>query len=151
MILIAPWSWRQIYIITPIISPGIWSGFHSQHKLFVCLILFCFSDENGTFSDFSEIAEKYHAWTNTTKVNIKPVVFCQALGFSYVLSSASLQLCCCSVPQLNTRSVTWYVRPSSITPPCRQPRSIFGGFYLPFLENEVCYVRSLPRLKVIPT
>ena len=44
------------------------------------------------------------------------------------------------------------VRPFSITPPWRQPHSIFGGFYLLFPGNEVCYyVRSLPWLKITPT
>ena len=41
-------------------------------------------------------------------------------------------------------------QPCSITTPCRQPHSIFGGFLSPFLENEV-YVRSLPWLQRIPT
>ena len=38
------------------------------------------------------------------------------------------------------------------TPPCRQPHSIsLRSILAPFPENKVCYVRSLPWLKVIPT
>ena len=41
-------------------------------------------------------------------------------------------------------------RPFSITPPCRQPHSRLRLLFLsPFPENGVCYVRSLPWLKVI--
>ena len=62
----------------------------------------------------------------------------------YIYPSVS---CCCSVPQLNTLRVTQYVypprtctstgtvhrvrgfrvRPFLMTPPCRQPHSVFGG------------------------
>ena len=58
--------------------------------------------------------------------------------------------CCCSVPQLNTEHPVWAptpvhvqvqvqsigwgdcVRPFSVTPPCKQPHSVFGVFYLRF-------------------
>ena len=42
------------------------------------------------------------------------------------------------------------VRPFSITPPCRQPHPVFGGFYLPFqgmrfVIQEVTMVRDNPH------
>ena len=40
------------------------------------------------------------------------------------------------------------VRPFSMTQPLH---SVFRGCYLPFPENKVCYVMSLPWLKIIPT
>ena len=76
--------------------------------------------------------------------------------------------CCYSVPQLNTPRVTRYVQKhlymykykytaqgeriacatvfNDPTPALR-----LGTVLSPFLENEVCYVRSLPWLQIIPT
>ena len=81
--------------------------------------------------------------------------------------------CCCSILQMNTLRVTRYVHPHLYMCKCRYTAQgeriacvtvfnypamqavalhllrVFTGS--PFPEHEVCYVRSLPWLKVIPT
>ena len=53
--------------------------------------------------------------------------------------------------QVQVQSVGLRVQP--LTPPCRQPHSVFGGFYLPF--RRMGFVMSgahvVPWLKIIPT
>ena len=59
---------------------------------------------------------------------------------------------CCSVPQLNTLRVTQYVKPThvQVVHRVRGLRVRLRRILFLFPENEVCYVRSLPSLKISP-